>query len=120
MSRQACCGSGCSGRKDARPDGGIRFEWPDGEDASFHSIGEDVALEPFSRLVPVERMFLLERTPENRVETRFASKGHGTRMTIRMALPDRETRDALIDSGMADGMEASYARLEEVPASGPR
>lgn len=89
MSRPACCGSGCSGRKDARPDGGIRFEWPDGEGAGFHSTGEDVALEPFGRLVHVERMFLPGRTPENRVETRFASKGHGTRMTIRMALPDR-------------------------------
>ena len=89
MSRPACCGSGCSGRKDARPDGGIRFEWPDGEGAGFHSTGEDIALEPFSRFVPVERMFLPERTRDNQVETRFAPKGHGTRMTIRMTLPDR-------------------------------
>lgn len=105
---------------DARPDGGIRFEWPDGEGAGFHSTGEDVAPEPFGRLVPVERTVLPQRTPDNRVGTRFAPKGHGTRMTIRMTLPDSETRDALIDSGVADGIEASYARLEEVPASRPR
>lgn len=105
---------------EARPGGGIRFEWSDGEGAGFHLTGEYVALEPFSRLVHVERMFLPERTPDNHVETSFAPDGEGTRMTIRMTLPDRETRDAMIDSGMADGMEASYARLEEVLASGPR
>jgi len=33
-------------------------------------------------------------------------------MTMRMTLPDAETRAAMLASGMEHGMEASYARLD--------
>jgi hypothetical protein len=33
-------------------------------------------------------------------------------MTIRMTLPDAQTRAAMLASGMERGMEASYRRLE--------
>lgn len=51
-------------------------------------------------------------TPDNRVETTFDADGEGTLMTIRMMLPDAQTRAAMLSSGMEHGMEASYARLE--------
>ena len=38
--------------------------------------------------------------------------GTGTLMTMRMTLPDAETRAAMLATGMEEGMEASYARLE--------
>jgi len=102
---------------DPRPGGGIRFEWSDGEGGSFHLTGEYVALEPFSRIVHVERMFLPDPTPDNHVETRFAPEGEGTRIAMRMTLPDGKTRDAMLDSDMTEGMERSYERMERVLAA---
>ncbi|MDH3262990.1 MAG: SRPBCC domain-containing protein [Paracoccaceae bacterium] len=98
---------------DPRPGGGIRFEWSDGKGNGFHLTGEYLELDPSRRLVHVERMFLPDPTPDNRVETRFdpAPEG-GTRLTVTMTLPDADTRAAMLESGMEHGMEASYARLE--------
>ena len=50
------------------------------------------------------------------VETTFDADGGGTLLTLRMTLPDAETRRAMLATGMEDGMEASYARLEGVLA----
>jgi uncharacterized protein YndB with AHSA1/START domain len=97
---------------DARPGGKIRFEWSDGKGRGFYLTGEYIALEPFSRIVHVERMHLPEPTPDNRVETRFEADGGGTLLVMRMTLPDAETRAAMLKTGMEHGMEASYARLE--------
>jgi hypothetical protein len=64
--------------------------------------------------VHVERMHLPDPTPDNHVETRFAPDGTGTLLTMRMTLPDAQTREAMLASGMEHGMEASYARLETI------
>jgi len=108
---------------DAKPGGRIRYEWTDGKGGGFFLTGEYVELEPFTRIVHVERMHLPDPTPDNHVETRFAPDGSGTLMTMRMTLPDASTREAMLATGMEHGMEASYARLETmVPsfASSPR
>ena len=73
-----------------------------------------MALEPFSRIVHIERMHLPDPTPDNEVETRFEPDGTGTLMTMRMTLPDATTREAMLKTGMADGMETSYKRLEKL------
>ncbi|WP_298370638.1 SRPBCC domain-containing protein [uncultured Bradyrhizobium sp.] len=99
---------------DLRPGGKIRYEWTDGKGGGFHLTGEYVELEPFSRIVHVERMHLPDPTPDNRVETRFAPDGGGTVMTMRMTLPDAETRAAMLATGMEHGMEDSYARLDRM------
>jgi uncharacterized protein YndB with AHSA1/START domain len=97
---------------DARPGGKFRYEWADDKGAGFYLTGEFVELIPFSRIVHIERMHLPDPTPDNHVETRFAKDGAGTLMTMRMTLPDAETRAAMLASGMEHGMEASYVRLE--------
>lgn len=97
---------------EARPGGKIRFEWSNGKGGGFHVTGEYIELTPFSRIVHVERMFLPDPTPDNHVETRFEPDGAGTLMTMRMTLPNAEARAAMLASGMADGMEESYMRLE--------
>jgi hypothetical protein len=71
-----------------------------------------VELQPYSRIVNVQRMHMPDPTPDNRVETRFDADGTGTLMTMRMTLPDAQTRAAMLASGMERGMEASFARLE--------
>jgi uncharacterized protein YndB with AHSA1/START domain len=97
---------------EARPGGNIRYEWTHPKQGSFYLTGEFVELQPYSKIVHVERMHLPDPTPDNHVETRFEPDGTGTLMTIRMTLPDEKTRAAMLATGMEHGMEASYARLE--------
>lgn len=99
---------------DARPGGKIRYEWADGKGGGFSLTGEFIALEPFRRIVHVERMHLPDPTPDNHIETVFAPDGDGTLMTMRMTVPDSDTRTAMLATGMEHGMEASYARMESV------
>ncbi|HLV89044.1 MAG TPA: SRPBCC domain-containing protein [Candidatus Sulfotelmatobacter sp.] len=97
---------------DPKPGGKIRFEWAHAKGGGFYLTGEYVELTPYSRIVHVERMHLPDPTPDNRVETTFAADGKGTLMTIRMMLPDSQTRAQMLSTGMERGMEASYVRLE--------
>ena len=103
---------------EAMPGGRFRYEWTNGEGGGFHITGEYLELEPFRRIVHVERMHLPDATPDNHIETRFEADGAGTLMTIRMTLPDGKTRAAMLATGMEGGMEASYVRLEELIQSG--
>lgn len=103
---------------EAKPGGKIRYEWAHPQRGSFYLTGEFLALEPYSRIVHVERMHLPDPTPDNHVETRFVPEGTGTFMTMRMTLPDGQTRAAMLSSGMEGGMEASYVRLEDLIKSG--
>ena len=97
---------------EARPGGKFRYEWANGKGQSFYITGECLEMNPFHRLVHVERMHLPDPTPDNHVETTFEPDGTGTLMTIRMTLPDAATRAAMLSTGMEHGMEASYQRLE--------
>jgi uncharacterized protein YndB with AHSA1/START domain len=99
---------------EAKPGGRIRYEWSNGKGAGFHLTGEYLELDPSSRIVHVERMYLPDPTPDNHVETTFERDGDGTLMTMRMTLPDEQTRATMLATGMEHGMEASYVRLEEM------
>ncbi len=99
---------------DPRPGGKIRFEWTNGQGGGFYLTGESLEAVPYSRLVHVERMHLPDPTPDNHVETTFEPDGAGTLMTMRMTLPDAQTRAAMLSTGMEHGMEASYVRLESL------
>ena len=98
---------------EAKPGGRIRYEWSNDE-ASFFLTGEILEIDPPHRIVHVERMHLPDPTPDNHVVTTFTAAGSGTLMTMRMTLPDPETRKAMLATGMDQGMEASYARLERI------
>lgn len=98
---------------EARPGGKIRYEWSNGK-GGFHLTGEFIELQPYSRIVHVERMHLPDPTPDNHVETTFKPDGAGTLMTMRMTLPDPQTRAAMLATGMEHGMEAGYLRLEGI------
>ena len=104
---------------DPRPGGNIRYEWSDGKGNGFSLTGECLEMEPYTRLVHVERMHLPDPTPDNHVETRFEKDGTGTLMTMRMTLPDAQTRAAMLATGMEHGMEASYVRMEKLISSMP-
>lgn len=99
---------------EGKPGGKIRYEWSNGKGLAFFLTGEIIELDPPHRIVHVERMHMPDPTPDNRVVTTFVADGSGTLMTMRMSLPDAETRKAMLSTGMERGMEASYARLERV------
>jgi uncharacterized protein YndB with AHSA1/START domain len=96
--------------------GKIRYEWANPDGGGFHLTGEILELDPPHRIVHVERMHLPppmpDPTPDNRVVTTFTADGDGTSMVMRMNLPDAATRAAMLETGMDQGMEASYARLD--------
>ena len=48
---------------EARPNGKIRYEWTNGKGAGFHLTGEYLELQPYSKIVHVERMFLPDPHP---------------------------------------------------------
>jgi len=99
---------------EARPGGKIRYEWRNDKGDSFYLTGEFAELLAPSKIVHVERMHLPDPTPDNHVETRFERAGAGTLMTMRMTLPDAETRKRMLATGMERGMEASYVRLDRL------
>lgn len=99
---------------EAKPKGKIRYEWANGKGDGFYLTGEFIELQPHRRIVHVERMHLPEATPDNHIETSFEAEDNGTLMTMRMTLPDVETRTRMLSSGMEMGMEASYVRLERM------
>lgn len=91
-----------------------RFAWArqDGDDA-FGFGGEVNAAEAPHRLVTTERMFG-DDGPEALQEITLTPVESGTLLSQVMTYPDLAARDQALESGMADGMEASYSRLESI------
>jgi uncharacterized protein YndB with AHSA1/START domain len=44
----------------------------------------------------------------------FTPRHGGTLLSVVITCPNIEIRDAVLETGMVDGMEASYRRLEDV------
>ena len=99
---------------EARPGGTLRYEYVNEDGQHFTITGEVLEVQPYSRFVHVSRMHLPEATPDNHVETVFFAEGDGTRMEMRMTLPDPRTCKAMLASGMAGGRETSFERLERM------
>ena len=106
---------------DARPGGELRWEWANDEGAGFHVTGTYEVVEPPQgsrpgRIVHVERMHLgpdgPDPTPDNHIETTFAADGSGTLLTVVMRVDTPEAMEAMIATGMTDGMETTYSRID--------
>jgi uncharacterized protein YndB with AHSA1/START domain len=89
-----------------------RYEW-EAEDGSqrFGFEGEVLESEPPHRAVTTERMIGMEG-PETVNEMTLTPVGAGTLLTLVVTYPSAEVRDTVLGTGMTDGMETSYARLE--------
>jgi uncharacterized protein YndB with AHSA1/START domain len=90
-----------------------RTEWEqeDGE-GRFGFTGEVLESMPPYREVTTERM-IGEDGPGNVNEMTLTPVEGGTLLTLVITYPDAQTREAVLATGMVDGMEASYARLED-------
>jgi uncharacterized protein YndB with AHSA1/START domain len=89
-----------------------RYEWEQRDgDGRFGFTGVVLASEPPRRVVTTERMIGMDG-PELVNEMTLTPIDGETLLSIVITYPDAATRDAVLATGMTDGMEASYRRLE--------
>lgn len=97
--------------------GAYRYEW-EAEDGSarFGFEGEVLESTPPVRAVQSERMIGMDG-PGTVNELTLTPVDGGTLLTLLITYPSKELRDEILATGMTDGMETSYARLEDVLAA---
>jgi uncharacterized protein YndB with AHSA1/START domain len=98
--------------------GEYRYAWEqDGApETAFGFEGETVLSEAPWRAVTTERMTGTDG-PGTLNDLQLYEEDGATLITVFIEYPDRETRDTILETGMVDGMETSYARLEKVIAA---
>lgn len=99
--------------------GRYRYEWePVGDTAGerFGFDGETVLSEGPRRAVTTEHMTGTD-FPSTLNDLNLEEEDGVTLITLLIEYPDKETRDMVLATGMTEGMEASYGRLEGVLAA---
>jgi uncharacterized protein YndB with AHSA1/START domain len=95
---------------DLRPGGTWHYVWrrTDGSEMVMHGSYKEV--------VPPERLVSTEswgpQWPETVNTLVLAESGGRTTITLTITYPSREARDAALQTGMKDGLEQGYARLD--------
>lgn len=101
--------------------GTYRYEWePDNaseEDSPerFGFEGELLESDPPHRAVTTERMIGMNG-PANRNEMTLTAREGGTLLSLVIIFPSTDVRDMVLGTGMVDGMESSYARIDRMLA----
>lgn len=89
-----------------------RYEWEsDNGEGRFGFTGELLESQPPFREVTTEQMIGMDG-PRTINEMTLTPVEGGTLLSIVITYPSAEVRDAILGTGMTDGMEMSYARLE--------
>ncbi|MCS3844651.1 SRPBCC family protein [Microbacterium sp. AK031] len=83
----------------------------DTEGEAFGFEGEVLLVDAPRREVSTERMQGMEG-PSTLNDLNLYEEDGATLLTLLIEYPDKDTRDMILATGMADGMEESYARLE--------
>jgi uncharacterized protein YndB with AHSA1/START domain len=99
---------------DLRVGGSYRNAWAPGEGTpgeAFGFEGENLVIDPERRMVTTERMTGLD-APGTVNDLTFDEADGVTLMTLLITYADAAQRDMILATGMTDGMEASYQRLE--------
>lgn len=95
-----------------------RYEWQKvGGPERFGFTGELLEKEPPRRAVTTERMIGVEGPATKNTLVLTPRPGARTLVEVHIEYPSKELRDRVLASGMIDGMEASYARLEGMASS---
>jgi uncharacterized protein YndB with AHSA1/START domain len=100
---------------DFRIGGAWRYVWRNADGCEFGMDGIYREIVAPERIVHVERF----EGGEALVTTLFNQQAGETTLTTTMLFASKEERDGALASGMADGVGASYDRLEEILASTP-
>ena len=98
-----------------------RFAWEKEDDGSegFALHGELIELDEPYREVSTESMEGVPGEPSINDQTLTPVEG-GTLLTLVITYPSSEVQDMVLGTGMAEGMETSYARLEAVLTASSR
>jgi len=92
--------------------GSYRYEWESDDGAHrFGFTGVLLASAPPHRAVTTEQMIGMDGPPATNEMTLTEVEG-GTLLSIVITYPSAEVRDMVLATGMTQGMETSYARLE--------
>jgi uncharacterized protein YndB with AHSA1/START domain len=99
---------------DVRVGGAYHWVWsgPNGQEMGMNGV--------FAEVMPPDRMVYSQKfdqawTPgENQVTTTLVQRGSQTIVTITTSFPSKESRDGLLQHGMAEGAAQGYDRLEAV------
>lgn len=93
----------------------FRQAWEPGEGTvgeGFAFSGEVLEIEPPHRVVTTESMEGMPGEPNINELTLTPLVDGGTLLVLVITYPSAQVRDMILATGMTDGMEASYARLE--------
>ena len=104
---------------DSSVGGHYRYEWEPLEGTAgerFGFDGETLLSDAPRRAVTTERMTGTD-FPATLNDLNLDEEDGATLLTLLIEYPDKETRDMVLATGMTEGMEASYARLEGILAS---
>lgn len=99
--------------------GRYQYVWEPGEGVEgerFGFDGETLLVDAPRRAVTTEHMTGTD-FPSTLNDLNLYEENGATLITLLIEYPDKETRDIVLATGMTDGMEASYARLEGVLAT---
>lgn len=89
-----------------------RYEWErEGGEDRFGFTGSVLEINPPHRSVTTEAMIGQEDASTTNELTLTAVEG-GTLLSLLVTYPDESLRETILATGMADGMESSYSRLE--------
>jgi uncharacterized protein YndB with AHSA1/START domain len=97
---------------DLRPGGRWRYVWRKTGGTEMEMSGV------YREVVPPERVVMTEKWgpewPETINTIAFIESAGQTTITITLQYPSKDARDAALATGMKDGMEQSFARLDDV------
>ena len=96
---------------DLRPGGAWRRVWRKGDGSEMEMRGEYREVSPPERVVETESWG--GDWPETLNTLELAEEDGRTIATLSVLYPSKEARDAAIQTGMKDGADRSFARLEE-------
>lgn len=100
---------------DLRPGGAWRYGWHHADGRDMSMSGEYRVVERPERLVFTERWG--DEWPETSNELLLTESGGVTTVTLTMTYASKDARDAALATGMADGMDVSYDRLDALVAA---
>lgn len=96
---------------DLRVGGAFNYRWRNDQTGfEFGIHGEHEEIVPICRIVTVERMDGREGFARNTLV--LSQNGDGALLTLTMDFGTKEARDAALATGMTDGMEFSYQRID--------
>ena len=95
---------------DLRPGGLSRFVWENADGQSMEMTGEYLEVVPPERFVSIKSFG--DDLPPMTITHEFKEEAGKTTVSMTMRYPSKEARDAALQTGMDEGMEIGFQRLD--------